>query len=697
MRVIALRILPALVVAAAFPLAAATPGVAAGWLTGAPISAPADVAVTPSVAVSPTGERFAAWERLDPTTSNSLGLAVRSAAVAGDFGPVQLIADPDAESPTLATGSNGTAALVWVSDTSLHIATRAAGGGNFVEASPFPLSGFGEAVSVAMRGGDVFAAVQAESSTGNVETTTIQAVHLTAGGSAITQLAGAGPGGVIAQASFNESTEPEHTVAAPTIALNGTDIHVAWEDLQDAPLGNGMGVTKVQRASGTGGPFSAPATVDTIPDPSFFRAADVGPVIAAGGGHVDVAYTTPAGRVAYQDVAAAGPIQTVTPDGGGFNLHAGVDPAGTLVLAWQRFGAPDLAEGVFASVVPTGASQQPVARLTPLNASRRLATLAMGPDGSALAVIDRAVSFSGSNAESDVQASFRPPGGPFGALEEISGPQDRTNRDASFDAAAATIGSGGRTLVAWGANDRSGTLNERLFISERDGTPPVLGAVSVQATGDVDAPVAMTASAADTQSAASVSWDFGDGSQGTGGSVSHAYGVAGVYPVTVTATDPSGNSVSATRVLAIVTPGASDNRAPIISQLRSAHPRFRASTAATAQIARHKAKPPAGTVFTLNVDERSTLVYSISGRAAGRRAGHACIAGRKTGSRCRASVTPAPLIRTASGPGRVALSFSGRIGAARLAPGSYLMSVTAIDAAGNRSRPATVAFTVVSR
>ena len=34
MRVIALRILPALVVAAAFPLAAATPALAAGWLPG---------------------------------------------------------------------------------------------------------------------------------------------------------------------------------------------------------------------------------------------------------------------------------------------------------------------------------------------------------------------------------------------------------------------------------------------------------------------------------------------------------------------------------------------------------------------------------------------------------------------------------------------------------------------------------------
>ena len=698
MRVIAFRTLPALVVAAALPLAAATPALATGWLTGAPISAPADVAVTPSVAVSPTGERFSAWERLDPTTSNTLGLAVRSAAAGADFGPVQLIADPSAESPALAAGSDGTAALVWVSNTSLHIATRAPGQGSFVEASPFPLGGFGDTPTVAMRGGDVFVAVEADSFTGNIETSTIQAVRLTAGGSAITRLAGTGPGGVLAQASFDESTQPDHEVELPTIALNGSDVDVAWEDLQDSGSFNGTSVTTVQRASGsTAGPLTAPVTVDTVSQPNSSRAEDVGPVIAAGGGHVDVVYTTPAGRVAYQDIVAGGAIQTVTPDGGGFNLHATVDPAGTLVLAWQRFSAPDSAEGVYASIVPAGESQQPVARLTPLNASRRLATLAMGPDGSALAVIDRAVSFSGDNAASDVQASFRPPGATFGALEEISGPQDRTNRDASFDVAAAAIGASGRTVVEWGANDRSGSLNERLFISERDATPPILGAVSVPVSAQVDAPVAMAATAADGQSAASVGWDFGDGSQASGSSVTHAYGVPGAYPVTVTATDASGNSVSFTRVLAIVSPDAADHRAPTITRLRSAHGRFRAGPAATAQIAKRRPRSPAGTVFTMSVDERSTLVYSIAGKVAGRRAGHACIAGRKTGSPCRAAVTPSPLIRTASGPGLVALEFSGRIGGARLALGSYLMSVTAIDAAGNRSRAATVAFTVVSR
>jgi hypothetical protein len=54
-------------------------------------------------------------------------------------------------------------------------------------------------------------------------------------------------------------------------------------------------------------------------------------------------------------------------------------------------------------------------------------------------------------------------------------------------------------------------------------------------------------------------------------------------------------------------------------------------------------------------------------------------------------------VRGGRGPGAVSIPFSGRLGGTRLAPGSYVASVNAIDASGNRSRPATVRFTVVSR
>ncbi|MEA2387402.1 MAG: Bacterial Ig-like domain, partial [Thermoleophilaceae bacterium] len=41
--------------------------------------------------------------------------------------------------------------------------------------------------------------------------------------------------------------------------------------------------------------------------------------------------------------------------------------------------------------------------------------------------------------------------------------------------------------------------------------------------------------------------------------------------------------------------------------------------------------------------------------------------------------------------------FSGRIGAKRLAPGSYRVTLVATDAAGNKSEPQQFAFTLVRR
>jgi hypothetical protein len=677
----------ALTIAAVLPLAAATSASAAGWLTGPPVSAQTDDVLTPVVAASPTGERFVAWLRIDARTGSTFGLAVRVAQPGGDFGPVQLIADPSAENPSLTVGSDGTAALVWSSDGTIRIATRTPGQGSFIEATPFQLGGFAaDAPRVVMSGGTVLVTVSTRNRAGTIETSAIHALQLPARSSMITRLAGTSPGGVLGQASFDSSTQPDHFVAEPSIALNGGDVHVAWEDLQDAATGIGGGVTKLERAVGrlATATFGDPVTVDTVSDPTFFRAPDVGPVVAAGGGHVDVVYTTPTGRIAYQDVSTPSQIQTVTADQGGFGLQAAVDPAGALVLAWQRFAVPDNVEAVFSAIAPAGAAAPPIVRLTSLNANERLDQLAAGPDGSALAVIDRAVSFSGNNAASDVQASFRPPGGGFGALEEISGPQDRTGEDAAFDVASAAIAADGRTLVGWGANDRAGTANERVFVSERDATPPVLGAISVPTQANVQTPVAMSTSAADSQSPTAISWDFGDGSQADGNQVTHAYGAPGAYVVTVSAVDASGNRTAQTRAIAVVSPDRSDHTAPVITKLKTSHARFRVASNNAAQIAARKRKhkrTPAGTTFTLSVSERSTLVFSFSGRLAGR----------------RTTVSPSPLIRTARNAGPVTLAFSGRIAGARFAPGSYLMSVVAIDAAGNRSRPVTVAFTVVSR
>ena len=52
----------------------------------------------------------------------------------------------------------------------------------------------------------------------------------------------------------------------------------------------------------------------------------------------------------------------------------------------------------------------------------------------------------------------------------------------------------------------------------------------------------MTAAASDRWTAPSISWSFGDGTTGTGGAVQHAFGAAGAFTVTITATDAVGNA-----------------------------------------------------------------------------------------------------------------------------------------------------------
>ena len=669
---------------------------AAGWTTGPPLSAAGGVAALPMVGVSPSGERLVAWERITPGGSNHLGLAVRVAPPGADFGDVQLINDTGVEDPSLTVGADGTAALVWFSGTSVHIATRAPGKASFSEASPFPLGGSEfTAPKVVMDGGDVYVTVATRTSQGTVQISSIDALRLKAGGTAPERLVGTGPGGVLAQATYNSANQPDHLVIEPDIALSDGAVHVIWEEQQNVPAGAVNAVTKLQRATGSlaAGTIGAPVTVDTVVEPTFFRAPELTPVIGAGGGRVELAWNRRFAEFVSEDLTAGGAPQTVTKDSG-FNLHGRVDSAGALVLAYERFSEGDRVQGIFTVTVPAGGSPTTPARVTPPNANRRLDDLVVGPDGSAMVVANRN-SAGGDNADVQVQAAFRPLGGAFGALEEISGAGDRTAEtgEVSSDRAAGAIGADGRTVVAFGANDRSGVANERIFLSERDAAPPVISAVSVTATVAAGAVVRMSATASDAISPTTVTWDFGDGTQTTGPAVATAYTDPGTYTVTVTARDAAGNSATATRTIVVAAPSRgtgggggtstpADTTPPSIASLKTSNVRFRSGSGDTAGIAAKRKKPkksPSGTVFSQRLSEKATLVYAISGKVKGRKL-----------------VLPV-FLRPARGPGAVTVPFSGRLGGKPLAPGSYTASVTAIDAAGNRSRPATVRFTVVSR
>ena len=192
--------------------------------------------------------------------------------------------------------------------------------------------------------------------------------------------------------------------------------------------------------------------------------------------------------------------------------------------------------------------------------------------------------------------------------------------------------------------------------------------------------MALSANAIDALSpTTTISWDFGDGSQADGATVSHVFGAPGTYRVVVTAADGVGNSVSQTRVVSVAPAAVGvDRTPPVITRLSLAHSRFRVGGRGTASIAasrRGRARAPIGTTIRLTLNARATVAIQIR----------------------RRGVLIGTLVRGGLGPGKVSIAFTGRIGRSALAAGTYTATVTAINAAGKRSAPRTTTFTVVTK
>jgi hypothetical protein len=386
----------------------------------------------------------------------------------------------------------------------------------------------------------------------------------------------------------------------------------------------------------------------------------VEPTIASGGGHTYVLWGNTNQQLVFRDVAAGGSVVMIPADtrfeG---DLHAATDDSGALIAAWE--GAPEgsNASVIEAVVAPADAAPPQAVRLTPAGAGRTLDDLAVAGDGSALAIFDHETS--GFDTSEQIDGSLRMAGGEFGPAETISGLQD-VPRNANHPAAAA-VASGGRALALWSASDRGADQSQRLHLSERDIAPPTLDAVDAPASAVVGSPAGFSASASDALSGATLSWDFGDGSEADGASVSHTFGSPGAATVTVTATDGAGNSTQQTRVVAVTAaPGpVADRTPPSVARLSLSPKRFRAGGK--------------GTTLRLNLSERATLVVTVK----------------------RGKVVRGTLVRASAKPGGVSTHIGARFGGAKLRPGLYTATVSAIDGAGNRSALRSAKFRVVKR
>jgi ABC-type transport system substrate-binding protein/PKD repeat protein len=131
----------------------------------------------------------------------------------------------------------------------------------------------------------------------------------------------------------------------------------------------------------------------------------------------------------------------------------------------------------------------------------------------------------------------------FGATNETFTTEVATY---TFDA----IGDYDVTLTVWDAAGLSDSLT--VTVTVEDTTAPVAVADADQTTITVGGTVSFDASdSSDLGGIASYAWDFGDDTTETGVSTTHVYSEVGEYTVTLTVTDMSGNTATATVAITV--------------------------------------------------------------------------------------------------------------------------------------------------
>jgi CSLREA domain-containing protein len=136
-----------------------------------------------------------------------------------------------------------------------------------------------------------------------------------------------------------------------------------------------------------------------------------------------------------------------------------------------------------------------------------------------------------------------------------------------------------------------------------------------------------------------------------------------------------------------------DRTAPRLTRVGLSAKRFAVSAKPTAKSARRTRRVPHGTTIRLTLSEQATVRFTITHKVT-----RTCTVrkGRKkVRQRCTKTVTAGTLTRRGLRTGARGVPFSGRIGRTALKPGAYRLTIIGTDAAGNRSKPSTLALTIV--
>jgi hypothetical protein len=259
----------------------------------------------------------------------------------------------------------------------------------------------------------------------------------------------------------------------------------------------------------------------------------------------------------------------------------------------------------------------------------------------------------------------------------------------------------GDGVALWGTMNVS-ALKDGIWVTPYDGAGPQLRGLDVPAQATAGQPAAFSVAPVDVwSSVAATTWEFGDGATADGSQVTHTFSAPGDYTIKLTSSDSLGNVSTATRAVSVTpgpttTVGTPDRTAPVLSAVGMLRTRFAVAKAATPLSAR-RAKPKRGSAFRYSLSEAATVTIAIDRALPGRRSGRRCVKVKtrpRKGACTRYVRAGKPLTRKRPA-GRTVTSFSGRIAKKALPAGTYRATITAVDAARNRSLPKKLTFKIV--
>jgi hypothetical protein len=363
-----------------------------------------------------------------------------------------------------------------------------------------------------------------------------------------------------------------------------------------------------------------------------------------------------------------------------------MDGQGNTIASWIR--APGTGTVVETSFRPAGGSF-PATGTAVSQANVSSDSLAVDSGGNAYLVWGR-YDNSGSPSLSKIEASYRPSGGSFATPVVLKSVDTSTGESEEYPQVAAD--GAGNAVAIWTDFKQS---TESVLAAGFDGAGPQLRSLSVPTAGIAGQPMSFSVSPVDVWSpVASTTWSFGDGTVGTGSSVSHTYSRPGSYTVSVTSTDSLGNASTSSAAAVVSATPPPPSRAPTLGSVSMTNRVFAVGPQSTAVSA--AAKPRLGTVFRYSLSTAATVTIDLLRAVPGRKSKGRCVKPTKRlrhKARCTRYVGVGKLTRHGV-TGANSTPFSGRVGRRALPPGHYAALITASDSAGT-SQPTQLKFQIV--